>query len=197
MFGSKLKKLQKKSKNAVNIDDLLKIPTPSIMNTLPFQIPRAIWNTPHAIKTLFCEYLDYRNQLKEEKERYFLLKIIDNFSKFLVHFIKTIVFLLFSEEEEVEEQRLLEEEIAREKEARKEGLRNRKPVFTVKEKTDEELKGYSQLKMEQNKGSGPKAAVSKVNHHNNFQRTLNSHLFIYSVNIMISGNRFERRPLDG
>lgn len=51
----------------------------------------------------------------------------------------------------------------REKEARKEGLRKRKPVFTAKEKTDEELKGYSQLKVEQNKGSGPKAAVSKVN----------------------------------
>lgn len=50
----------------------------------------------------------------------------------------------------------------REKEARKEGLRNRKPVFMAKEKTDEELKGYSQLKLERNKGSGPTAAVSKV-----------------------------------
>lgn len=50
----------------------------------------------------------------------------------------------------------------REKEARKEGLRKRKPVFTAKEKTDEELKGYSQLKLEKNNGSGLKAAVSKV-----------------------------------
>lgn len=72
------------------------------------------------------------------------------------------ILILFSEEEEAEEQRLLEEEIVREKEARKEGLRNRKPVFTAKEKTDEELKGYSQLKLVKNQGSGPKAAVSKV-----------------------------------
>lgn len=65
----------------------------------------------------------------------------------------------------------------REKEARKEGLRKRKPVFTAKEKTDEELKGYSQLKVEQNKGSGPKAAVSKVrNHKSHFQ--INSHLLL-------------------
>lgn len=45
------------------------------MNTLPFQIPRAIWNIPYAIKTLFCEYSDYRNQLKEEKQRYKSLKM--------------------------------------------------------------------------------------------------------------------------
>lgn len=79
------------------------------------------------------------------------------------NFLVQILFLLsFSEEEEAEEQRLMEEEIAREKEARKEGLRKRKPVFTAKEKTDEELKGYSQLKVDQNRGSGPKASVAKV-----------------------------------
>lgn len=82
--------------------------------------------------------------------------------KIVVKIIKTISFSSFSEEDEAEEQRLLEEELIKEKEARKEGLRKRKPVFTAKEKTDEELKGYSQLKLDRNKGSGPKAAVSKV-----------------------------------
>lgn len=54
------------------------------------------------------------------------------------------------------------EEIQREKEARKEGLRKRKPVFAAKEKTDEELKGYSQLNMDLAKGDGVKAVKTKV-----------------------------------
>lgn len=66
------------------------------------------------------------------------------------------------EAEEAEEERLAQEEIQKEKEARKEGLRKRKPVFTAKEKTDEELKGYSKLNLDLNKGEGVKAAVSKV-----------------------------------
>lgn len=57
---------------------------------------------------------------------------------------------------------MAQEEIQREKEARKEGLRKRKPVFTAKEKTDEELKGYSQLNMELTKGDGVKAVTTKV-----------------------------------
>lgn len=57
---------------------------------------------------------------------------------------------------------MAQEEIQREKEARKEGLRKRKPVFTAKEKTDEELKGYSQLNMELTKGEGVKAVTTKV-----------------------------------
>lgn len=66
------------------------------------------------------------------------------------------------EAEEAEEERLAQEEIQKEKEARKEGLRKRKPVFTAKEKTDEELKGYSKLNMDLTKGEGVRAAVSKV-----------------------------------
>lgn len=65
------------------------------------------------------------------------------------------------EAEEAEEQRLLEEELVREKEARKEGLRKRKPVFKAQEKTEEELKGYSRLNMNL-KGTGVKAVESKV-----------------------------------
>lgn len=66
----------------------------------------------------------------------------------------------YSEAQEAEEQRQLEEEFAKEKEARKEGVRKRKPVFTIKEKTDEELKGYSKLNVK--KGSKGIKAVSKV-----------------------------------
>lgn len=66
------------------------------------------------------------------------------------------------ETEEAEAERLIQEELAREKEARKEGLRNRKKAFTAKEKTDEELKGYSKLNMDLTKGSGVKAVTSKV-----------------------------------
>lgn len=68
----------------------------------------------------------------------------------------------FREAEEAEAERLAQEEIQREKEARKEGLRKRKPVFTAKEKTDEELKGYSQLNMDLTKGEGVKAVKTKV-----------------------------------
>lgn len=66
------------------------------------------------------------------------------------------------EAEEAEQQRQLEEEMARAKEAKKEGMRKRKPVFTAKEKTDEELKGYSQLNMDLTKGTGVKAVETKV-----------------------------------
>lgn len=66
------------------------------------------------------------------------------------------------EAEELETQRLLEEEIAKEKEARKEGVRKRKPVFAVKEKTAEELKGYSTLNTKLlNSGSGVRAVTAK------------------------------------
>lgn len=75
-----------------------------------------------------------------------------------------LIAILFNREaEEAEQQRLLEEEFIKEKEARKEGLRKRKPVITVKEKTAEELRGYSQLNLELNKGTGVKAVESKVN----------------------------------
>lgn len=75
LFGSKLRKLQKKNKSAVNIDDLLnQIPTPSIKNTLPFQIVRGVWNTPRTIKNLFSDINQYHEQIREEKRKYELLK---------------------------------------------------------------------------------------------------------------------------
>lgn len=69
----------------------------------------------------------------------------------------------FREAEEAEQQRQLEEEFAKAKEAKKEGMRKRKPVFTVTEKTDEELKGYAQLNVDLTKGTGVKAVETKVN----------------------------------
>lgn len=72
-------------------------------------------------------------------------------------------FSLFREAEHAEAERLAQEEIQKEKEARKEGLRKRKPIFTAKEKTDEELKGYSKLNMDLTKGDGVRAVTSKVN----------------------------------
>lgn len=76
----------------------------------------------------------------------------------------TSIFLSFPnrEAEEAEQQRLLEEEFIKEKEAKKEGMRKRKPAFKATEKTDEDLKGYSKLNMELTKGAGVKAVVSKV-----------------------------------
>lgn len=63
----------------------------------------------------------------------------------------------------------MEEEFAREKEARKEGMRRRKPAFAAQEKTDEELKGFSKLNMDLTKGSGVKAVESKVSYKTNLQ----------------------------
>lgn len=136
LLGTKLRKLNKKSKNAVDIDTILNsIPTPSVTNTLPFQLVRGVWNIPSTIKSLINEYSNYKQQQREEQER---------------------------EAEELERQRLLEEAFVKEKEARKESVRNRKPVFTVKEKTSEELKGFSTLNMEVvNSGKGVRAVKAK------------------------------------
>lgn len=71
LLGTKLRKLNKKSKNAVDIDSILNsIPTPSVKNTLPFQLVRGVWNTPSTIKSLFHEYADYKQQQRQEQERY-------------------------------------------------------------------------------------------------------------------------------
>lgn len=70
LLGTKIRKLNKKSKNAVDIDSILNsIPTPSVKNTLPFQLVRGVWNTPSTIKSLFHEYSDYKQQQREEQQR--------------------------------------------------------------------------------------------------------------------------------
>ncbi|XP_058819807.1 uncharacterized protein F54F2.9 [Topomyia yanbarensis] len=120
ILGSRLKKLQKKHKTNVDIDMILReIPTPSIWNLLPFQIPLCIWRTvtgtPGAVKSAVHFYAEQKRLEEERKLR---------------------------EKEEEELQRKLEEERARLKENRTMRRRNKK--FVAPEKTDEELAGYSQ-----------------------------------------------------
>ncbi|XP_065362714.1 uncharacterized protein F54F2.9 [Calliphora vicina] len=121
VFGSKLKKLQKKNKN-IDMETILnEIPSPSLMNTLPIQIPLFIWNLPSTIK----EGFNKANELKEmalEKRR--------------------------QELEEVKRQEELEkeyEEQVRLRKEKKENLRKRKQNTKAPEKTEEELKGYSKI----------------------------------------------------
>ncbi|KAI8122676.1 hypothetical protein FF38_01084 [Lucilia cuprina] len=121
VLGSKLKKLQKKNKNIDMETILSEIPSPSLKNTLPVQIPMFIWNLPSTIK----EGFNKANELKEmalEKRR--------------------------QELEELKRQEELEkeyEEQARLRKEKKENLRKRKQNTKAPEKTEEELKGYSQI----------------------------------------------------
>ncbi|XP_075155894.1 uncharacterized protein F54F2.9 [Haematobia irritans] len=121
VLGSKLKKLQKKNKN-IDMDTILnEIPTPSLKNTLPVQIPMFVWNLPKTMKGA----INKANELKElalEKRRQEL------------------------EEAKREEEREREvEELIRIRKEQKENLRKRKQNSKAPEKTDEELKGYSQI----------------------------------------------------
>lgn len=127
--------MNKKNKSNVDIDTILNsIPTPSVKNTLPFQIVRFVIYLPRDVKSLFNEYSIYKQQQEEQKRL---------------------------EAEEEERQRKLEEQFAKEKEERKEGMRKRKPAFQAKEMTADQLKGYSTLKADTLARSGVKAVTSK------------------------------------
>lgn len=120
IFGSKLKKLQKKSKTNVDMDTILsEIPTPSIWHILPFQIPvwtyKSIVGTPGAIKSAMEFYAEQKRAEEERKQM---------------------------EKEEEELLRKHEEERAKLKEDR--NLRKRNKKFVAPEKTDEELAAYTQ-----------------------------------------------------
>lgn len=121
VFGSKMKKLQKKNKN-IDMETILnEIPSPSLKNTLPIQIPLFVWNLPGTIK----EGFNKANELKEmalEKRRQELEEV------------KRLEDL----EKEYEEQTRLRKE-------KKENLRKRKQNTKAPEKTAEDLKGYSQI----------------------------------------------------
>ncbi|XP_016977002.1 uncharacterized protein F54F2.9 [Drosophila rhopaloa] len=121
VFGTKLKKLQKKNKN-IDMDVILsEIPMPSLLNTLPIQIPVALWNLPRTIKNGFSK----ANELKElalEKRRQELEAA--------------------RRQEELEREA---EEQARLRKEHKENLRKRKQNSKAPEKTEEELRGYSQI----------------------------------------------------
>uniref|UniRef100_A0A1B0AFH8 DnaJ homolog subfamily C member 1 n=1 Tax=Glossina pallidipes TaxID=7398 RepID=A0A1B0AFH8_GLOPL len=123
ILGSKLKKLQKKNKS-IDIDMILnEIPTPSLKNTLPIQIPVFIWNIPKMMKEAASKAKELK-KLALEKQR--------------------------QEMEEAKRLEILEkeaEEQARLRKEKKENLRKRKENHKVPEKTDEELRGYSQIQI--------------------------------------------------
>ncbi|EDV95185.1 dnaJ homolog subfamily C member 1 isoform X2 [Drosophila grimshawi] len=121
VFGTKLKKLQKRNKN-IDMDVILsEIPIPSLLNTLPIQIPLGIWNLPKTIKNGFTKANELK-QLALEKRR------------------QEIEAARRQEEleREAEEQTRLRKE-------HKENLRKRKQNTKAPEKTEEELRGYSQI----------------------------------------------------
>lgn len=139
IFESKVKKLKKSN---VNIDQILnEIPTPSIKNTLPFQIPYAIYaiitGTPGAIKGSINLVADMRKKELEKKQKWVAREW--NFWN-----LNSKINFFFREEEEEKLIKQLEEERIKEKEERKEGLRRRKEKReTLPEKTEEELAAYS------------------------------------------------------
>lgn len=120
LFGSKIKKLQKKKQTNVDLDAILsEIPTPSVFNTLPFQIPLGLWRmvtgAPGAVKSAVNFYAEQKKLEEERKLR---------------------------EKEEEELARKQEEERIRERENRT--LRKRNKKFVAPEKTDAELAAYNQ-----------------------------------------------------
>ena len=77
MLGSKLQKMQKKNrKGKMDVPDLAeileKIPTPSMWNTLPFQLPRwtfaSIVGIPSTIRSLYTLFEEMKQRRKEEEE---------------------------------------------------------------------------------------------------------------------------------
>ncbi|XP_033220139.1 dnaJ homolog subfamily C member 1 [Belonocnema kinseyi] len=77
VLGSKLQKMQKRNrKGKMDVPDLAeileKIPTPSMWNTLPFQLPRwtfaSIVGIPSAIRSLYALFEEMKRRRKEEEE---------------------------------------------------------------------------------------------------------------------------------
>lgn len=119
VFGSRLKKMQKKNKTNVGIDAIInEIPKPSVINTLPFQIPIGLYNLvvhgPKNLKKIIKEAADQRKREVEKQKE---------------------------EKEEQDRLQKLEEERAKVKEEMK--LRKRKAAQNVPKKSDEELASYS------------------------------------------------------
>lgn len=74
VFGSKLQKMQKKSKKGkMDVPDLAdilnKIPTPTMWNTLPFQLPRWIIGSIIAIPYTICLIIQLLKERKEKKKQ--------------------------------------------------------------------------------------------------------------------------------
>lgn len=74
VLGSKLQKMQKKNKKSkIDIPDLAdileKIPTPSIWNTLPIQLPKWIIGSVIAIPSTVCLVVQLLRERKEKKKQ--------------------------------------------------------------------------------------------------------------------------------
>lgn len=118
VLGNKWKKIQKKSKTGmVEFSEVLnEIPKPSVLNTLPIQIPMFFWHLPRNVKNLVCEVMEMKRQQKERLE----------------------------EEAEAERrQQEADEEYLQKKEELK-ALKKRK-IFVAQERTEKELAGYSSI----------------------------------------------------
>lgn len=77
VLGSKLQKMQKKNrKGKMDVPDLAeileKIPTPSMWNTLPFQLPKwtyaSIVGIPSTINSIYMLFEEMKRRRKEEEE---------------------------------------------------------------------------------------------------------------------------------
>lgn len=69
VVGSKLKKLQKKNKS-LDLENIItaQIPRPSVLNTLPFQIPVFIWNIPKMMKSGFHQAREFKEVAMEKRK---------------------------------------------------------------------------------------------------------------------------------
>uniref|UniRef100_A0A336MS40 CSON000418 protein n=1 Tax=Culicoides sonorensis TaxID=179676 RepID=A0A336MS40_CULSO len=119
VFGSRLKKMQKKNKTSVGIDAIInEIPKPSVINTLPFQIPIGLYNlVVHGPKNLKNLIKELAEQKKRELQR--------------------------QKEEKEEQERLQKLEEERQKMREEIKLKKRKNAQNVPQKSPEELASYS------------------------------------------------------
>ncbi|KAL0131082.1 hypothetical protein PUN28_002578 [Cardiocondyla obscurior] len=74
VLGSKLQKMQKKNrKSKIDVPDLAdfleKIPTPTIWNTLPIQLPKWIIGSVKAIPSTICLVIQLLKEIKEKKKQ--------------------------------------------------------------------------------------------------------------------------------
>lgn len=143
VLGNKWKKIQKKGKSGMEFADVLnEIPRPSMLNTLPFQIPLFFWHLPRNVKNLVVEVREMKRQEKERREE---------------------------EEAEEKRQQELDEEYLQKKEGLK-ALKKRK-VFVAPEKTDKDLAGFASLNVRENTGESIRAVNSSSNNNSSKQIT--------------------------
>lgn len=130
VLGNKWKKIQKKSgKSGMEFADVLnEIPKPSMLNTLPFQIPAFFWHLPRNVKNLVTTVMELKRQEKERRQE---------------------------EAEEERRQQEADEEYLQKKEEMK-AMKKRR-VFVAPEKTDKDLAGFATLNGRREAGEAVRA----------------------------------------